>query len=392
MKSFGVSDAFNGDAVAMALLGGAILGCTVGFKTGVIGEVLGVSGSTRGLLMKPTPGKFCFVLGLVLSGVLMNAVYGGFDEFAASDRDAGERVRLFLRLGFGGIMVGFGTALGNGCTSGHGLTRLTLRSWAAVPCFMVTAMLAATAFGTATDLVPKPRQLEDVPELADTATWAGVLVALLLIAMAVLWVLRATLFPEAAEATPLKVLAELVSGLIFGCGLALSTMSQPIKVAGFLDWGSGAWDPSLAFVMGGALCITFPFFQLLERRNEPKPLLGGSGFGLPPKGKPLDWNLFIGTAMFGAGWGTCGMCPGPIWVCVGGKPSPEIVVAVLGMLLGMGTWVIWQKLRARAATKVEPISSTPVVPVEASEPVKDEHRPASAKRLDEILRDHSNLS
>jgi len=325
------------------------------FKTGVTGEVLGVSGSTRGLLYAPTFGKLAFILGLVLSGVIMNQAYGGFEDLPPREQSTGDRVRFLLRLFFGGGLVGFGTALGNGCTSGHGLTglaRLTIRSWVAVPTFMVCAAVAATAFGTATDLPTQPFPEEDVVELDETVAIAAGLIALVLMAMGAAAVYR-RLHPEAEPAVRLKIAAELLSGLTFGAGLSLSTMVRASKVAGFLDLGSGTWDGSLMFVMGGALCVTFPFHQTLQRIAGARPLLGG-GFGLPPRCKPVDWSLVLGAMIFGLGWGTCGMCPGPMWVALGGKPCLDVALCILGMLGGMGVWVVMKKLEARRDARVVP--------------------------------------
>jgi len=115
----------------------------------------------------------------------------------------------------------------------------------------------------------------------------------------------------------------------------ISSMARPSKIAAFLDLGSGAWDPSLAFVMACALLLTFPCFQILERRTSPyTPLLGGT-MGLP-KTKPVDLPLFLGSVLFGFGWGLCGICPGPLWVLLLARPSLEVVCAWLAMMVGMG--------------------------------------------------------
>jgi len=189
--------------------------------------------------------------------------------------------------------------------------------------------------------------------------------AVLLIFVAAAPALHKLLRPSAPEALELKVLAELASGLIFGCGLAVSTMVRPSKVAGFLDLGSGAWDPSLPFVMGGALCITFPFFQILERATLPAPLLGGRIY-LPPREKPVDRDIVLGSALFGVGWGTCGMCPGPMWVAFGANPSMDMCLAVLGMLCGMYTHVIWASACRPAAAPASLASDGKAVELSAA--------------------------
>ena len=98
----------------------------------------------------------------------------------------------------------------------------------------------------------------------------------------------------------------LLSGFIFGLGLTLSSMTNPAKVIGFLDI-TGKWDPSLMFVMIGAIVISAPIFYLL--RNKTKPLFDLS-FEIPTI-KNLDKQLILGASLFGLGWGMVGFCPGP---------------------------------------------------------------------------------
>tara|TARA_B100000965_G_scaffold22844_1_gene17215 strand:- start:324 stop:728 length:405 start_codon:yes stop_codon:yes gene_type:complete len=101
-------------------------------------------------------------------------------------------------------------------------------------------------------------------------------------------------------------LVSLVCGIIFGIGLVISEMINPEKVLGFLNIFRD-WDPSLAFVMIGALIISTPIFHLFK--NNKKPLFSSSF--LIPLNKTIDKKLIIGSILFGAGWGLIGLCPGP---------------------------------------------------------------------------------
>lgn len=133
-------------------------------------------------------------------------------------------------------------------------------------------------------------------------------------------------------------LVSLVAGVLFGAGLVVGGMTDPGKVIGFLDL-AGQWDPSLAFVMGAALCVTMPVFQLVVRKRS-RPVLGARFF-LPTK-TDLDPQLLGGAALFGIGWGIAGLCPGPaIANLVSG--APEVLAFVAAMIGGM-----W--LRDRVAT------------------------------------------
>ena len=104
----------------------------------------------------------------------------------------------------------------------------------------------------------------------------------------------------------MKALMGLICGTLFGIGLTVSQMTDPNKVLGFLDI-FGDWDPTLAFVMGGALLVTWLGYQWVFK--SPKPLLAEK-YNLPTS-KIIDRPLIIGSVLFGAGWGLSGYCPGP---------------------------------------------------------------------------------
>ena len=103
----------------------------------------------------------------------------------------------------------------------------------------------------------------------------------------------------------MKLIFALFTGLVFGTGIAISGMMSPAKVFNFFDV-AGTWDPSLAFVMGGAVVITFIGYRLVWRRNA--PLFGGR-FQIPTS-NAIDARLIGGSAIFGIGWGIAGFCPG----------------------------------------------------------------------------------
>ncbi|GAA2821687.1 hypothetical protein EDC40_10333 [Aminobacter aminovorans] len=104
----------------------------------------------------------------------------------------------------------------------------------------------------------------------------------------------------------MSFVVNLALGLLFGIGLVVSGMSDPAKVLNFLDL-AGTWDPSLAFVMGGAVITAFVGYRLVLKRQKP---LAALAFQLP-SGKEIDRPLLLGSAMFGIGWALGGFCPGP---------------------------------------------------------------------------------
>jgi uncharacterized membrane protein YedE/YeeE len=127
----------------------------------------------------------------------------------------------------------------------------------------------------------------------------------------------------------MRVLASLVAGLVFGVGLVVSGMSDPAKVLNFLDL-AGHWDPSLAFVMAGAVAVTFLGYRVVLQRE--RPLLAPQ-FHLPAA-RGIDTPLVAGAALFGLGWGLGGFCPGPAVTAIS-LAAPGTLVFVPAMLLGM---------------------------------------------------------
>lgn len=141
----------------------------------------------------------------------------------------------------------------------------------------------------------------------------------------------------------MNMFASFLAGLVFGLGLIISGMANPAKVLGFLDL-AGAWDPSLAFVMAGAMAIgTIAFFVARKRT--------AAFLGAPmklPASHDIDRRLVGGSLLFGVGWGLAGICPGP-GIVVLGMGELKGLVFVAAMLAGMGLWTLFEtgrKLRA----------------------------------------------
>jgi uncharacterized membrane protein YedE/YeeE len=127
-----------------------------------------------------------------------------------------------------------------------------------------------------------------------------------------------------------QIAVSFLVGLVFALGLGLSGMTQADKVIGFLNL-AGAWDPSLAFVMMGAIAVHLVFFRFTVRR--PSPLLGGR-FGIPTR-TDIDPRLVGGSAIFGVGWALGGYCPGPglVSAASGGASALVFVAAMTGGML-----------------------------------------------------------
>lgn len=126
----------------------------------------------------------------------------------------------------------------------------------------------------------------------------------------------------------MKMLMGYIAGLLFGLGLAVSGMTDPARVLGFLDV-AGAWDPTLMFVLGGAVVTSFIGYRLVFKRAGP---LFGERFQLPTK-RDLDAKLLGGAALFGIGWGLSGYCPGPAIASVSGLTLP-LAAMLIAMVVG----------------------------------------------------------
>jgi len=139
----------------------------------------------------------------------------------------------------------------------------------------------------------------------------------------------------------MKPLAGLVAGLLFGLGLAISGMMNPQRVLGFLDL-AGAWDPSVAFVLSGAVAVSMMGVLLARRCSAP---LCAERFAWPTA-RDIDGKLLLGSALFGIGWGLAGFCPGP---AIASLPlgMGRSFIFVAAMLAGMALYRITVQARRR---------------------------------------------
>jgi uncharacterized membrane protein YedE/YeeE len=147
-----------------------------------------------------------------------------------------------------------------------------------------------------------------------------------------------------SRARTLEIAASFAAGLLFGAGLLLSGMSDPAKVIGFLDV-LGAWDPSLALVMAGAVGIGLLGFALNEKRTRSAL---GLPMRMPARGGVIDPRLVLGAACFGIGWGLVGLCPGPALVALT-TGSAKAIAFVAAMLAGMALHEVMTAVRVPKA-------------------------------------------
>lgn len=312
------------DGAVAAAAGGAVLGAATMLKLAVNGNILGISGIVNGVCSNlvsrdssPWLWRVVFASGFVGGGAVLRSVAPGTLQALPASMS-------WARVVGAGALVGFGTSMGNGCTSGHGisgLTRISVRSVAATATFMASAACTASLSATS-DLFPATTTDAPIVTASDAITAALVLLGVLGV-FGVL--LSAVVGPATAAAAsdsanhPARLATEFTVAGAFALALGISGMGRPQQVIAFLDVHNGVWDPTLAFVMGAALCLTVPLFHL--RIKSMIPVLN-TKLQIPSR-TDIDANLVLGAGLFGVGWGLCGVCPGPALINVF-APGPAI--------------------------------------------------------------------
>jgi len=313
------------------------------------GDVLGASGICSSVLLShPTKKtlrdprlhwKLVFLASFVTTSAFL---FGPRFELPSSELAPPTSELSIAGYAVAGALVGFGTRLGNGCTSGHGicgLGRLSPRSLTAVLTFLATGIVTAvlTTNGTI-ELFLRERGRDDegsgTRKQGERWTWFGTALSVASLAAALAAPLLYRKKTKKVKANDdneeeddgdsmAKLGPAAVAGALFSSGLYLSGMTFRSKVLGFLDVtaiSDGNWDPTLAAVMGGGVLVSFLGYQFLEpfrvvkvtapACTYPLALSPKSKFGIPTN-RTIDTNLVLGAAVFGAGWGLGHICPGP---------------------------------------------------------------------------------
>jgi len=314
------------------LIGGSLIGLSAANLLLFNGDILGASGIISQILLQPR--KTLHDPSLLWKTVFMASFLLTTQIFMGNSAVSSPLMQLpplVSPLGYtiGGLLVGFGTKLGNGCTSGHGicgLARLSKRSFVAVASFMATAF--TTSFLMTGPLLSQTEFLRSgqAPAFESSAGYAVTGLAIL----AAFLHSRANSGKEVTEPTQSnynrKILPSMVSGALFATGLFKSGMVFPAKIFGFLNLSGisdGSFDPTLITVMGGGVFISFLSYQMVQGHNFVKshntincPLAMNevcdqTGKFCVPKNTTIDCQLILGSAVFGIGWGIAGLCPGP---------------------------------------------------------------------------------
>jgi uncharacterized membrane protein YedE/YeeE len=350
------------------LLGGGLIGLSAGALLLLNGDILGASGIVSSTTLSPwkavTDPSQHWKLVFLSSFLLTSTIFYGpaFEAPAAASLSSGRSISTLSSI-LAGFLVGFGTKLGNGCTTGHGicgLARMSVRSLASVVTFMTTGV-ATTILTSPTGPLANYTQFLRTNTSTTTAEFAGSLVTLSVVCAALLATFLMSHRKETSAqdgngntsvitSYTAKVGPAALSGVMFAAGLYNSGMIYTSKVFGFMDLSaisSGYWDPTLAMVMGGGLVTSWIAYQFVNINgntcdsansnsssnssfskvshraslDSPLALPKGSKFGVPTN-TSIDFNLLAGATCFGLGWGIAGVCPGPaILLASVGVPS-----------------------------------------------------------------------
>mmetsp|Transcript_4576 Transcript_4576/g.8825 ORF Transcript_4576/g.8825 Transcript_4576/m.8825 type:complete len:375 (+) Transcript_4576:288-1412(+) len=342
------------------LLGGSIIGLSAATLLIGNGDILGCSGIVSSVLLNPremfsskNKWKMIFMSSfLVTSNLYSKYVMGseGYYDDELNKMKSVPGIPFVSTLGYivSGFLVGLGTKLGNGCTSGHGicgLARLSKRSIAAVMTFMATGVATASLCSTDNALRTTP-DMSMFPN--DVSSTIASNICALGAALCLPIFLKRNQAPKVTDKDDSddtlkmkesinddrKVPVAALASALFSVGLAISGMVKQYKVFSFLDmrgFSTGAWDGTLALVMGGGFVISAIAYQWVGGFNIIKhdrvlscPVLHDKSCGKfnVPNNSTIDRQLILGAAIFGIGWGLGGLCPGPaLFVAASGYPK-----------------------------------------------------------------------
>jgi uncharacterized protein len=318
------------------------------------GDILGCSGIMRAWIplfsMSTTPAgdddawKLVFLASFVVATRLTILAMGTDQVLTASTSNGSNTA--FVVHALSGLLVGIGTALGGGCTSGHGvcgLARYSLRSIVAVLVFLSTGVAVATTLqnggGSTSGNVPS------------AVSWGlGGAVTALGVGAAAVWARQTSKPSPSGGTTSSKTYGAVLTGALFAVGLAISGMTQTAKVKGFLDlspllgattsasrttWSD--YDPTLLTVLGSAVILSWLSYQYINytKRSMASPFqpLCGSELAIPTT-TAVDASLVLGAFSFGLGWGLTGLCPGPALFGAAAGVVPVVVAWLPTFFLG----------------------------------------------------------
>lgn len=307
-------------AFILASIGGFLIALSTTINLYLKGRVTGFSGIVYALWSREEGSntwRNTFILGLLTASGILKLSNINSEDFFDSQKTFNKDFSIGAII-ISGLLVGFGTKLSNGCTSGHGvcgLPRFNWRSYVAVGVFLFTAMGIATLryhvpflngqsfFESAGISIYESSEV-----LRDSIYFSSLGLVIFASIIYLFYVYYKEYKLENSREFSDAAVGYLV-GLIFGLGLAISGMTKRSRVLGFLTI-SNEWDASLIFVLGVSVGVNLISFNLILRRTE-NPIFSNSPCKLKPSSE-VTFNFVLGAFLFGVGWGISGLCPGPV--------------------------------------------------------------------------------
>jgi len=299
---------YSGYDFGMATAGGILISLATSFNLLFKGRVTGMSGIFYGLItLNEVMWRIALILGMVWTSSLFRYAVGKNSWFF----DSSENNLKNLSLGgfaFAGYLVGLGTKMANGCTSGHGvcgLPRLSKRSFIAVGTFCVFGIATATLRYYNNFLYES-----EIIQTADKLNSELFSMIFFICVSAILFTLFCFLIYKNQWEDARDFIISFITGVLFSLGLIISGMNRRRKVIGFLT-ANADWDPSLMFVLFSAVTLNFILFNLITNKKKAPVFAEKYSFS---SNSIIDFRLVVGSAIFGIGWGISGLCPGPLFV------------------------------------------------------------------------------
>ncbi|WWD17744.1 hypothetical protein CI109_102185 [Kwoniella shandongensis] len=298
-------------------VGGLLLHISTSSLLADTGRVFGISGILNGALFQGHERWQWAILAGLVSGPMISSAIGLTSLFPGDALTSLKTIGV-KRLAIAGILVGFGSKLGSGCTSGHmlcGLSRLSPRSIVATGVFFTSAVITANLSVHPHSVIPA-YSMALPPTSVTTA-----LFAVAGIAASAYYGLRNYLTSRHPVSVIIRTTPYFFAALIFSLGLSISGMTDPAKVLGFLRFPTPHdFDPSLAMVMLGGVLPNAIHYHWVTRASEAQRrstrLLPWEKWSVPTR-RDIDRRLILGAGIFGIGWGLIWICPGPALVNLG---------------------------------------------------------------------------